>query len=75
MNTENRYNLPTGTWENFDDDQKELYNTIFEREKNRRETLLQQLAPDCRNTVSQHFDNIVSTIIQDVIQQTNLTMA
>ena len=72
---ENVYSVRADIWASYDGDQKQLYNQIMRTELQRKDELLQNIDSECRDTVREHFDNILSSVIQSVIRHTDLALA
>jgi hypothetical protein len=69
------YNIPQQMWNNFDDRQRQTFSRVYEQERSRRQELIQNLNPECQDMVRQYFDEIVGSIIADVVSHNTLEPA
>jgi TRAP-type C4-dicarboxylate transport system substrate-binding protein len=74
-NIQGNYGLSDNVWNSFDNEERELFHKLFIRTAGRRHQLLNELNPECRETVSLHFNSICANIIADVLSQTSLELA
>lgn len=69
------YNIPQQMWNNFDDRQRQTFSRVYDQERSRRQELIQNLNPECQDMVRQYFDEIVGSIIADVVSHNTLEPA
>lgn len=72
---DNQFEVNPRIWSTLDGDQREIFNRVYETERQRKNELIENLSTECRDTVSMHFDHIIQNVILNVVRHVDLKFA